>query len=201
MLKNPGPIDRTYSPIDRRTPLRADGQSDTSPIDRTNSPIDRTSLMHKNGQTDHCPIDRAISPIDRSCLVENDGQSDPSPIDRTNSPIDRRCSKYDLRPFVLNLTWAFARAYLAFLHDFSREFLGIVAACHVSLDLGSRIDSCSSHGTKEMLYSSEKPTNDKNTTYAQYQSNKTCYARVCDKNEVDKPLYLHYWGLITGIFL
>lgn len=51
-----------------------------------------------------------------------------------------------------------------------------------------------------MLYSSEKPVNDKNTTYAQYQSNKTCYARVCDKNEVDKPLYLHYRGLIISIY-
>ena len=60
-LKNPSPIDRTYSPIDRRTLLHTDGQSDPSPIDRT-------SLLHKNGQTDHCPIDRANSPIDRSCL-------------------------------------------------------------------------------------------------------------------------------------
>ena len=68
LLKNPSPIDRTYSPIDRRTLLHTDGQSDPSPIDRTNSPIDRTSLLHKNGQTDHCPIDRANSPIDRSCL-------------------------------------------------------------------------------------------------------------------------------------
>jgi len=129
--------------------LRTDGQSDPSPIDRTNSPIDRTSMLHKNGQTDLCPIDRANSPIDRSCLVENYGQSDPSPIDRANSPINRSCSKYDLRPFVLNLTWAFARAYLAFFHDFSCEFLGTVAVCHVSLGLGSRIDSCSSHGTKK----------------------------------------------------
>ena len=112
------------------------------------------------------------------------------------SPIHRTCPKNDLRPFVLNLTWAFARAFLAFFLDFPHEFLGTVAACHVASGLGSRIDSCSSHGTKKILYSSEKPMNDKNTTYAQYQSNKTCYARVCDKNEVDKPLYLHYRELI-----